>query len=117
MVRFEYITDTSLQGEGFLIDDVSLPAIGYSCDFESDSCGWESNGFVRTQAFLPQFYRLAILDGSNQNRIAEVPLIDKNVVSVSFTVGRTRPVVFAVAAETPFSNNPAPYRFTVSSAE
>lgn len=114
LIRFEYITDSTIQGEGFLIDDITLPEIGYMCDFEIDSCGWEAVGFVRTQPFLPQIYRLAILDGSGQNRVAEVPLIGKNVVSVSFTVGRNKPVVFVVAAGTPFSRSTANYQFTVS---
>ncbi|MHB8087279.1 MAG: hypothetical protein ACYDH2_03430 [Anaerolineaceae bacterium] len=114
LVRFEYITDSTIQKEGFLIDDISLPALAYSCDFEADSCGWEADGFVRTQAFLPQIYRLAILDGSGQNRATEVPLTGKNVVSVTLTVGRTKPVVFVVAAGTPFSRDLTNYSFNVS---
>lgn len=65
-VRFEYVTDAAVNGEGFLLDDVSVDSIGYFSDFESDDGGWQPEGFVRIQNSLPQTFRLAlILKGSN----------------------------------------------------
>ena len=33
-IRFEYITDAAVNGEGFLLDDVQIDAINYQEDFE-----------------------------------------------------------------------------------
>ena len=46
-LRFEYITDAAVHGEGLLLDTLSIPEIGYSSDFESDDGGWTAEGFVR----------------------------------------------------------------------
>ncbi len=58
-IRFEYVTDAALNGEGFLLDDVQIDAINYQSDFETDDGGWEAAGFVRVENVLPQTYRLS----------------------------------------------------------
>jgi len=74
-VRFEYVTDAAVNGEGMLIDDVSIDAINYFTDFESDDGGWDANGFVRIQNALPQTFRLALI---KQGSITSVEMIDVN---------------------------------------
>jgi hypothetical protein len=54
LVRFEYITDDAVNRPGFLIDDVVIPEIGYSSDFEIDDGGWMTAGFIRHANMLPQ---------------------------------------------------------------
>lgn len=82
-VRFEYVTDAAVNGEGFLLDDVSLDAAGYKSDFEADDGGWVADGFVRVQNALPQTFGLALIltrDSSvtliplNADQTAEIPL-------------------------------------------
>src|SRR6185295_1606245 len=51
-IRFEYVTDAALNGEGFLLDDVQVDAAGYSSDFEADGAGWIPSGFVRVENVL-----------------------------------------------------------------
>ena len=60
-LRFEYITDMAVNGDGFLIDDVSIDAIDYFSDFEKDQGGWLAKGFVRIKNLLPQNFGVAIL--------------------------------------------------------
>lgn len=54
LLRFEMITDDAINYPGLVIDDVSLPAVGYHSDFEDDGGGWEAAGWVRTDNRLPQ---------------------------------------------------------------
>lgn len=64
-IRYEYVTDAAVNGEGFMIDDISISEISYSTDFESDDGGWQAAGFVRVENALPQTFRLTlILKGS-----------------------------------------------------
>jgi immune inhibitor A len=60
-VRFEYVTDAAVLGEGFLLDDVSVDAINYAADFETDAGGWDAQGFTRVENILPQTFRLALI--------------------------------------------------------
>ncbi len=54
LLRFEQITDDAVNEAGMVIDDVSIPEIGYSSDFEIDSGGWQSEGWILTNNLLPQ---------------------------------------------------------------
>jgi bacillopeptidase F (M6 metalloprotease family) len=60
-LRFEYVTDAAVNGEGFLLDDVSVAAVDYFADFESDAGGWVADGFARVKNELPQTFRLALV--------------------------------------------------------
>jgi hypothetical protein len=44
LVRFEYVTDAAVNGEGLLLDDVRIDAIGYEEDFEAGEGDWETEG-------------------------------------------------------------------------
>ena len=60
-VRFDYVTDAAVNGEGLLVDDIKIDAINYTTDFETDDGGWEARGFVRVNNVLPQTFRLALI--------------------------------------------------------
>ncbi len=106
-VRFEYVTDAAVNGEGMLIDDVTVDAVNYFTDFESDDGGWVADGFVRVQNALPQTFRLALIkQGStttvemievSEDQTAEIPLsiggdVDNITLVVSGTTRFTREV-------------------------
>ena len=49
------ITDDAINRPGMALDDVSIPEIGYSDDFEQDSGGdWQAEGWLWTDNRLPQ---------------------------------------------------------------
>ncbi|OQY19487.1 MAG: hypothetical protein B6I35_11600 [Anaerolineaceae bacterium 4572_32.2] len=54
LIRFEYVTDDAVNRPGFVVDDVAIPEIGYSSDFEEGEDGWETAGFMRHANVLPQ---------------------------------------------------------------
>lgn len=54
LIRFEVITDDSITQPGMVIDDVSIPEIGYHSDFETDDGGWQPEGWLITDNVLPQ---------------------------------------------------------------
>lgn len=57
-VRFEYVTDDAVNAPGWFIDDIAIPAISYSTDFEQGEDGWESEGWLLTDNRLPQEWLL-----------------------------------------------------------
>ncbi|MHB8606364.1 MAG: S8 family serine peptidase, partial [Thermoplasmatota archaeon] len=42
-ITFESVYDTSVEGEGWYVDDVSIPELGYSEGFEGDATGWHAD--------------------------------------------------------------------------
>lgn len=54
LVRFEVIHDEGIVQPGMALDDISIPEIGYSSDFETDGGGWLAEGWLRTDNRLPQ---------------------------------------------------------------
>ncbi len=60
-LQFEYITDASVNGEGFLLDDISIDAINYRSNFEIDSGGWGAQGFVRITNSIPQAFSAVVI--------------------------------------------------------
>ncbi len=60
-LRFEYVTDAAVTGEGFAIDNLSIPQIDYAADFETDADGWNLAGFVRMNNRIPQTFLLSTI--------------------------------------------------------
>jgi immune inhibitor A len=66
-LRFSYFTDMASVENGALIDNVSLPAIGFSEDFEGDGlAGWDNRGFSLSggshRLAVPHYYLLEYRD-------------------------------------------------------
>ena len=110
LVRFEYITDTSLTGDGVAIDDISLSAIDYFCDFETDSCGWLPKGFVRINPVVNQYFRIILIDKKSKQKVTEMLVDNSNIGDLTFSVLKSdQPVTLAIMAVTPFSIKQAGY--------
>jgi hypothetical protein len=113
-LRFEYITDAGVNGEGFLLDDVAIPEIGYASDFESDDGGWEPAGFVRVQNVLPQTFQLALITRGDETRVQNIPLSPDASAQVPLHIGAgVNDAVLVVTGTTRFTRQPAAYRFSI----
>lgn len=110
--RFEYVTDAAVNGEGFLLDDVSVPEIGYTADFELDNGGWEGQGWVRIQNSLPQSFRLALIYEGDQTEVEYIDVPEDGSVKIPVRIGEgVDQVVFVVTGTTRFTRQVAAYSF------
>lgn len=113
-IRFEYITDAAVNGEGFLLDDVSVPEIGYFTDFENDDGGWLAQGFVRIQNALPQTFRLALIRQGRNTTIEQVTLPQGNLVEIPLTFDRdVKEIILVVSGTTRFTRQAASYSISL----
>ena len=113
-LRFEYITDAAVNGEGFLLDDISVPETGYFSDFESDDGGWEANGFARIRNILPQTFRLSLIKLGDENQVEHIPLSADNSASIPVSIGREfDEVVLVVSGTAPFTLQKAAYQLQI----
>lgn len=112
LLRFEYVTDANVHGDGLLLDDVSIDEIGYFTDFEDGADGWEAAGFARVDNVLPQTFRIAVLYHGNQNRveILDVPANNDVDIELDFS-GDVESITLLVTGTTPFTRTEAGYRF------
>jgi immune inhibitor A len=110
-LRFEYITDAAVNGEGFLLDDVSIPEIDYFTDFETDDDGWEADGFVRIQNRLPQTYRISLIEIGRNTVVETIDVAAGESIDLQLDSGE---VVLVVSGTTRFTRQPAEYRFRLT---
>jgi len=110
-LRFEYITDAQLYGEGFLLDDVSIPQIGYQTDFEKDDGGWIAQGFVRIQNFLPQTYRLTLIDLGSSKSVKYLTLNSDQ--SLNLPLNLENDVILIISGTTRYTRQLASYSFSI----
>lgn len=111
-LRFEYVTDAAVNGEGILIDDIEIPVIDYFSDFESDNGGWTAHGWVRIQNLLPQTYKVILLEyKSGDVFINEINLSDAQDAEIRINGKTNNKTILIVAGTTRFTRQPAYYRF------
>ncbi|MBN2549212.1 MAG: immune inhibitor A [Anaerolineales bacterium] len=113
-LRFEYITDAAVNGEGFLVDDIAIPETGYYTDFESGEDGWQAEGFVRIQNILPQTFRLTLITRGDQTTVQTIELTSDNAADIPLSIGEDVDEVFlVVSGVTRFTRQKATYQFSI----
>jgi hypothetical protein len=115
-VRFEYITDPAVNGAGFLLDDVTVPAIHYSTGFETEDASWVANGFARIENAIPQTFRLALITHTaGATTVRDIPLTADQSADIPLTIGQNgvKDVTLVVTGTTRFTRELAPYQFLI----
>ena len=113
-IRFEYITDAAVNGEGFMVDDISIPAIKYFEDFEGGSGGWDAAGFVRIANRLPQTFKISLITYGSEITVTPIELdkFNKAEIPVDFSNG-TYQAVLVISGTTEFTRQPADYSYMI----
>ena len=111
-VRFEYITDAAVNGEGFMVDDVKVDAAGYSSDFEADDGGWVAEGFVRVQNVLPQTFKLALIK-SGDDKVTMIPLNADQTAEIPVSLKSGETAYLVVTGTTRFTRELATYQIEI----
>jgi immune inhibitor A len=110
-VRFDYITDAAVNGNGMVIDDIRVEAINYFNDFEADDGGWQGKGFVRVQNTLPQFFRVSLITIGNQINVHKLDLDESNRIEFDINLGEEiESVVLVISGTTPYTRQRAIYQ-------
>jgi immune inhibitor A len=112
-IRFEYVTDAALNGEGFLLDDVQVDAINYQSNFEADEGGWVPSGFVRVENVLPQTYRLSLILKGDTTTVTNIPVNADQTVDIPLSLKNGEEAILIVAGTTRFTRLPAAYQVEI----
>jgi hypothetical protein len=112
-IRFEYITDAAVNGEGLLLDDVRVDALNYQSDFETDDGGWIANGFARVENVLPQTYRLSLIIKGDTTTVTPIELNADQTADIPLSLKRGDEAILIVTGTTRFTKIPATYQIEV----
>lgn len=81
-LSFEYVTDAAVTAEGFILDNISIPEIGYRADFEEDDGGWQAQGFVRIENYIPQTFLVSVVSNSTDEVIQKFSIKSGEVLEL-----------------------------------
>ncbi len=111
-LRFEYVTDAAVNGEGFLLDDIQIPAIDYLSDFEQDDGGWTAEGWARINNLLPQTYEVILLEfNSGRVNINRIELPSTQEIQIPINGKINNKTILIVSGTTRYTRQPAFYKF------
>lgn len=114
-LRFEYVTDAAVYGEGFLLDDISIPQAGYFFDFENNSGGWVSDGWVRVQNILPQTFHLALISLGETTSVEYLSLGDDIALDIPISISaEVDEIILVVTGTTRYTRQRAAYRISIN---
>jgi hypothetical protein len=115
-VRFEYVTDDAVNLGGWFVDDVSIPALDYSTDFEQGNDGWESEGWLLTDNHLDQRWLVQLLTFEDKllTGVERAPVDADGRAQIDVdSLGKGRTAVLAISALAPVTTEPAAYSYTI----
>ncbi len=114
LLRFEYITDDAVTRPGFVLDDVSIPEIGYASGFETDEGGWEPAGFIRHANVLPQTWMLQLVLFGPETTVRRLELGEDQSGSWAVPLSpETDRAIIAVSGLAPVTTELASYAYQV----
>jgi hypothetical protein len=114
LLRFEYVTDQSYNGQGFALKDVEVPQLGLQEPGASESAWDSSEGWLLVDAPLPEHWNLRLVrwlaDGVH---VDPVPVGPDGVASVRLDNETASRSVLVVAPTAPRTLLPANYTVSI----
>lgn len=114
-LRFEMVTDGALNQNGFAVDDIEIPEIGFKDDAETDG-DWQADGFIRSTNVVRQRFAVQVLRFLDSGK----PSVQRSVVEdgkldldVDASADR-RPPILAVSGFAPRTTELAAFSFALS---
>ena len=115
LIRFEYVTDDAVNRPGLVLDDVSIPEIGYSSDFEAAEENWISAGFVRHANVLPQGWLVQMILFGPETTVERLKLSQDQSGSLTVPLSRASDrAVITVSGLAPVTTEWASYSYEIT---
>lgn len=119
LVRFEYVTDDATLEQGFLLDDVAIPEIGYFTDFEQPDDSWNVEGWALIDNVIQQHFALHVIEIVNDETIRVQRLMTgDNTQTGQWELSIGADVSELMVIVTPFASvttQPATFNLSISS--
>jgi immune inhibitor A len=112
-LRFEYVTDDAVTRDGFFVDDISIPEIGWHDNAESN-VGWDAKGFSLVPHSLPQRWLVQVIGMSETGDVVvkKVKVVDGKG-RLHFDASDMESAHVAVSAITPITKHKSKYSISI----
>jgi hypothetical protein len=109
LVRFEYVTDGSTHGEGWVVDDIAVE--GTDLRFDAGDPSWNADGWVDLDAPLPQTWIVRLIGerADGEPVVMDADIRPDGSGTVRFDAIGLHDVVLAIAGSTEGTNQTSPY--------
>ncbi len=116
MISFEVVNDLAVNLPGLAIDDVEIPEINYTDNFENDDGGWQSTGWLRTNNFVPQTFipQLISFGQDGAVSVARLPLNDDNTGQWAIPLSTLKQAVIVISPTALKSSEPALFQWSIA---
>ena len=115
-LRFEYVTDDAVNAPGWFVDEIEIPAIGYTTNWENGVDGWESEGWLLTDNRLPQEWlvQIMVFQDDRLESFERAPVEADGTVRIDVEgLDRRSEVVLAISGLTPVTTEEAFYEYRI----
>jgi hypothetical protein len=110
LVRFAMQNDIAVNHFGFAVDDISIPEINWSDNFEADDSKWIAKGFVRIQNRIPQLWGVRAVEQVDDNQIIVHDLtVADGTAKLDVDFSKMQRLVVFVVGQTRYTTIPANY--------
>lgn len=113
-LNFEYITDEAVYEEGFALDNVEIPEIGYKTGFESNDGGWIARGFANIENAIPQTFLVSVFSIMGGAPVQKITIASGEGIDFQL---QPLPVgdryVIAISGSSRYTRQEAHYRYSI----
>ena len=114
LVRFEYITDQSVNESGVCIDNLSLSGVGIIEDAES-STDWVSSGFIRIDNLLRQNFALHVIELGEGQKVTKLEVDETGEATFDVLAPQEEATIIVVVSPTTKKTSvPAEYKLSLT---
>ncbi len=116
LVRFEVISDDTVNRPGLCLDDIAIPELGYQTDVESGPDGWQAEGWVRVTDHIPQDFLVQLITLGDQTHVERLSLDDQmhGAITVAGLGDDVDRAVLVISAMAPATTEWATYSYRIT---
>ena len=116
LIRFQVITDDTVNHPGICLDDIAVPEIDFRTDVETGNDDWQAEGWVRVTENVPQKFLVQLITLGRQPRIERMTLDEQmhGTLTVAGLGTDADRAVLVVTAMAPSTTEPASYSYRIT---
>jgi hypothetical protein len=116
LIRFQVITDDTVNHPGICLDDIAVPEIDFRTDVETGNDDWQAEGWVRVTENVPQRFLVQLITLGRQPRIERMTLDEQmhGTLTVAGLGTDADRAVLVVTAMAPSTTEPASYSYRIT---
>ncbi|MBN1310959.1 MAG: immune inhibitor A [Anaerolineae bacterium] len=113
LIRFEYVTDVSYTGHGWVLDDIRVPELDYLEDVEQPNDTWQASGFARIDNAVAQKWFLYLIEHNGGLNVKQLELAPDNTLKNQVTLPVDGQATLIIGAMAPATQVQAQYSLQV----